>query len=311
MLKATKQETQDIQDYMLSQAPREKVEFVQKLHSESLNSVRHDIWDVHTKRARWWVITNPTNLYSQKQFPNMDLALTFHVGLCLRIPKHGRPSMAEQSLEPLVACWRAFDEITEELSRADETEAFQAIGVRCREALLSFCHVAQELIPQPDPTAIPKKSDFNEWSELVANATLPGSSHEERRGLLKSAAKSAWKYVNWVAHARDTIINDAEAAVSSTEFTLSLFTTALIRFHRGVPDRCPSCRSLRLSPERGVNTSEPKTTYERPVCEKCGWTGEPVIIAPAKPRRKPPIPKSECVLMTKPLRKFPMRKHNS
>ena len=28
-----------------------------------------------------------TNLYSQEQFPNMDLALTFHIGLMLRIPR--------------------------------------------------------------------------------------------------------------------------------------------------------------------------------------------------------------------------------
>jgi hypothetical protein len=35
---------------------------------------------VHTDVDRWWVIMQPTNLYAQEQFPNMDLALTFHVG---------------------------------------------------------------------------------------------------------------------------------------------------------------------------------------------------------------------------------------
>ena len=52
--------------------------------------IRHDIWDVHTDVDRWWVITEPMNLYSQDQFPNMDLALSFHVGLCLRIPRSER-----------------------------------------------------------------------------------------------------------------------------------------------------------------------------------------------------------------------------
>jgi hypothetical protein len=80
MLKTTEQERQHILDYMSDQVSDEKVEFIQKVYSEQLHSLRHDIWDVHTNRDRWWVITNPTNLYSQQQFPNMDLALTFHVG---------------------------------------------------------------------------------------------------------------------------------------------------------------------------------------------------------------------------------------
>ena len=42
---------------------------------------------IHTNKDRWWVITGNTNLYSQQQFPNMDLALTFHIGLILRIPR--------------------------------------------------------------------------------------------------------------------------------------------------------------------------------------------------------------------------------
>src|SRR5213593_2490328 len=86
MLKASEQERQHVLSYMASQAAEETVEFMQKVYTERLLSITHDIWDVRTDVARWWVITNPTNLYRQDQFPNMDLALTFHVGLCLRIP---------------------------------------------------------------------------------------------------------------------------------------------------------------------------------------------------------------------------------
>ena len=32
--------------------------------AETILGHRHDVWDVHTNRDRWWVITNPTNLYS-------------------------------------------------------------------------------------------------------------------------------------------------------------------------------------------------------------------------------------------------------
>ena len=86
---------------MLDQVSDETVELAQKVYSEQVHAVRHDIWDVHTNRSRWWVITNPTNLYSQEQFPNMDLALTFHVGLCLRSPRSERQSLTELPVEPL------------------------------------------------------------------------------------------------------------------------------------------------------------------------------------------------------------------
>jgi hypothetical protein len=115
---------------------------------------------------------------------------------------------------------------------------------------------------------------------MVANAVLPGSGHQDRRGLLKSSADAAWKFANWLTHAKAAHLNDAEAAIGSTELTMSLFTTGLIRYVRGVPDRCPSCGSQRLSPERGIHSDDPDTTYERPVCEKCGWTS--IILGQAR-----------------------------
>lgn len=302
MLKATWQEREHVLEYMLSQTPEETVQFAQKVYSEQVHTVRHDIWDVHTDRGRWWVITSPTNLYLQEQFPNMDLALTFHVGLCLRIPRSEQQSLAELPIEPLTACWRILEEAREALCHTEEVEDFQAVGMRSRESLLTFVHVAQDLIQPPDGQARPKRSDFRAWSEVIANAILSGATHKERRGLLKSSADSAWEFTNWLTHAKAAHFHDAEAAISATELTLSLFTTALIRCVRGVPDRCPACGSQRLLPERGLHACEPDTIYERPVCSKCGWTGTPVIVipSPAQPHRPPP--EGECVIMTTPLR---------
>ena len=95
MLSATQKEIERVTEYMRSQAPDLTVEFVQKVYSENVLHVRHDVWDVHTNVDRWWVITEPMNLYAQEQFPNMDLALTFHVGLCLRIPRSERQKLSE------------------------------------------------------------------------------------------------------------------------------------------------------------------------------------------------------------------------
>lgn len=86
MLSATEKEIEHATEYMRTQAPDLTVEFVQMVYSENVWHVRHDVWDVHRNADRWWVITEPINLYAQEQFLNMGLALTFLIGLCLRIP---------------------------------------------------------------------------------------------------------------------------------------------------------------------------------------------------------------------------------
>jgi hypothetical protein len=301
MLEATDEERQDIVDYLAGQAPDEKIKLIQKVYSEHLHSIKHDIWDVHTNRGRWWVITNPTNLYSQKMFPDMDLALTFHVGLCLRIPSTKRRALKDLWIEPLIGCWRSLEQAQEAFKQADEVEAFQAVGMRCREALRSLVQQGQAVVEIPASETPPKKADFREWSVKIADTVLAGDTNRERRSLLKSSADAAWRYTNWLTHARNVTNADAEAALESTELVLSLFTATLIRCVRGVPERCPACGSYRLSPERGLRTDQPGAAYERPTCTICGWVGSPVTVStpPSPPRKRKP--KGDCIIPTVPL----------
>jgi hypothetical protein len=120
MLSATQKEIEQVTEYMRSQAPDLTVEFVQKVYSENVLHVRHDVWDVHTNVDRWWVITEPMNLYAQEQFPNMDLALTFHMGLCLRIPRSERQKLSEIPAEPFAPCLGVLQEASEAVARAQE-----------------------------------------------------------------------------------------------------------------------------------------------------------------------------------------------
>src|SRR4029079_7362936 len=137
MLKATEQEIEKVREYFEWQAPDLEVTFMQKVYSEAVLNTRHDVWDIHTNKDRWWVITEPTNLYSQEQFPNMDLALTFHIGLCLRIPRSERQKLSALPIEPLAAPFQILTGASEALRHAQEVADYQAIGVRCREALLA------------------------------------------------------------------------------------------------------------------------------------------------------------------------------
>jgi hypothetical protein len=47
------------------------VERAEKLASERIYGQKFDIWDVQASNGRWWVVTNPTNLYSHGDFPSM------------------------------------------------------------------------------------------------------------------------------------------------------------------------------------------------------------------------------------------------
>lgn len=56
----------DIAKYVLSQARDETVQNVERVKTEYVMGAPYEIWDVSTDKDRWWVITNPTNLYSQR-----------------------------------------------------------------------------------------------------------------------------------------------------------------------------------------------------------------------------------------------------
>lgn len=139
MLTATEEEKAEVTRYFLSQSgPDARVDFLQKVYAETLIGHRHDVWDLHTNDGRWWVITNPTNLYSQEQFPNMDLAVTFHMGLCLRIPRTQQQQVSDRRALPFGAVFGKLREATVALHQAGNLSDYQAIGVRTREALLVF-----------------------------------------------------------------------------------------------------------------------------------------------------------------------------
>lgn len=307
MLSSTQKEIEHVTEYMRSQAPDLTVEFVQKVYSENVLAVRHDVWDVHTDVDRWWVITEPMNLYAQEQFPNMDLALTFHIGLCLRVPRSDRQKLSEIPAEPFAACLRDLQDAFEALTQAQEVADYQSIGVRCREALLAFVDVAQAFMPWTGSEEPPKKADLKAWADHICTIALSGESHKYRRHLFKTLLESAWAFANWLTHTKSSHWHDAEAALVVTENAIGLCISAVIRHVRGVPDQCPACGSQRLSPQRGYHQDFPEVEWERPTCDKCGWVGEAVpidnVLEPHDESRSTP-PEGECIIPTTALRQL-------
>jgi hypothetical protein len=256
-----------IRDYVESQARGEKVQHAEKVTTEHVFDRDYDCWDVHTQCDRYWVITSPTNLYSQHYFPSLDFTLSFHVGVTARImaSQRGAPDLAQAArLRPV---WRRWDQAAEALDTAEEAEDFQAVGMRCREALIQLVRLLAKPEMVPAGQDSPKRADVVGWSELIANRIAPGSGNDCIRAHLKATAKSAWQMANWLTHASGATLSDARFALDATQHVTAAFGAAVMRFESGGPERCPECGSYAMTV--GFNPDLPRPYVSE--CERCGW----------------------------------------
>jgi hypothetical protein len=232
MLPATEEDEQRVRDYMEGQAQDLTVTFVQKVYEENIVNHIHAVWDVHTNKDRWCVMTNPMNLYSQEQFPNMDYAVTFHVGLCIRIPRSEKQRATDLPVEPFAGVYNELSDAQDRLLTAKNVADYKAIGVRCRETLLAFADVAQEVLPWTSTEEKPKRADFKTWVDHICTVILQGPAHEHRRHLFKSMLDGAWKFDNWLTHSKSSHIRDAECAIEVTGMATQLCMSAIIHHIR-------------------------------------------------------------------------------
>src|SRR5205823_6149324 len=140
-----------------------------------------------------------TNLYSQKFFPSLDYTITFHVGLAARVMANQRDAKSEER-DRLLPAFRKWSQAADAFDRADEAEEFQAVGMRCREALLAAVFAARQnaAIGAAPAGAGLKAGDFLGWSEVIADGVASGESSKEIRGYLKGVARAAWQLVAWL-----------------------------------------------------------------------------------------------------------------
>lgn len=306
MLKFTEEEKEFVVEYFLSQSDNVTVTFVQKVYAESVLGNTHSVWDLHATDGRWWIITEPTNLYSQEQFPSMDLAITFHMGLCLRIPQSHKNDFDISKVTIFSEVLRALSDCEYALSQSHDAGAYRTIGVRCREILLAFIHATQDAFEWPSHEL--QNSNFNGWVELIGDQLLPSPDNKERRRIFKASLKEAWTYVNWLTHSKSGTWVDADIAINAVSYALGLATSIVMRNLRGVPDQCPKCQSGNLFPEEGFLSDAQEVIAERPVCRDCGWIGDPVIVGDLSQEeieqlitREGDTDNDECSIMTTPL----------
>ena len=264
-MRTSKRERDEIRVYVESQA-HEEVVHLEKVASELVGPVHHDIWDVHCQGSRWWVVTSPMNLYDQRHFLSRDVVLTFHIGLMLRVEyaQEREVPVNPGAATLLPGSWRRWQQAFETFETGNEAEAFQSVGVRLRECLVSFARETRNKNLVPTGQTQPKAADFKGWAELLANGLAVGEAASNLRSYLKKLAVETWDYVNWLTHAKNAVRMDAEIGLKSVEHLLGTFTAARLRAAATVR-RCESCGSYQIVAG---------------VCRQCEWVD---------PSYKPPV----------------------
>lgn len=275
-MESPEHERRSIEEYFrLESGDDDEIVRSEKIATESIYGQRHDVWEIEAKSGRWWVVTSPTNLYTQDDFPSMEIVLSFHIGLTHRVMARNarQPSASEEQQDRTPAAWRKVAQAAEAIDKADEAEEFQAVGMRCREALVRFARDAAESDKLSFDGELPKKGDFVGWCKVIADATAGGGSNKALRAYLKNTAKLTWDLVAALTHDDDATRHDAEIALAATETMLGAFSDALVRFERGAPDRCPQCESYRVVSDFRAELGEYGTYVS--LCVNCGWEDEP------------------------------------
>lgn len=259
-----------IRDYVNSQSRDDRARLVQKVGSRRVIGRVHDMYDVHCERSRWWVITDPTNLYLQDDFPEVEQALIFHLGLGIFMAERSRAKLPEEEEARAFGAWRRFRQALSDMDDAGESEDFQAVGIKCRDSLLAVVrdHMAAEWVGEV--AEAPKVSDFKGWGNIFAERLAEG----RVRSYVKALVDKTWDLSVWLQHNTNATPDDAELVLDATAHFLSALGRLIHRRDHGEPERCPRCGSYRLDEDvEMVDEPEPGMLHST-ICGGCGWQSE-------------------------------------
>ena len=266
--------------------PASEADIVRYVEAEALENVRHaelvktefvagdkyEIWDVITGENRWWVLTNLTNLYSQRHFPSLDYTLSFHVGLMMRL--RTRPDGPEADHPtPFDDVFRRQKQAKERLDRAVEPEDYQAVGMQLRECLISLVAAVRRQAALTVEGQRPQDANFIEWSEVLLNALCGGPSNDKLRRYLKGVSEHTWQLVNWLTHYRSADEMACSIAIHGSDTIVGHFVQILERSKTKDVKLCAMCGSREIRSH--YDPEIPPDGDYFVTCGVCEWSTHP------------------------------------
>lgn len=273
-MKSPEHQKRNVSEYVEMEARGEKVKRAEKVSSEKIFDSTHDVWDVETDKDRYWVITEPTNLYSQSDFPSMDYALSFHIGLMSRMSARQHTSATDEDIYRTPKTWRQWEQAHEALEVAEEAEDFQGVGARCREILITLVDELEIKGLIKSKNSDIKKADVKGQLSTIYDMLAAGKGMRKIRAHLKTNSDSTWELVSWLTHHRNAVRDDAKYVMAATEQLLLNTLSIVVRNEKPKPKRCPNCKSYRVVLDfRSELMYKVKNPYVE-LCEACGWEGD-------------------------------------
>ena len=264
-MKAQDYERESIRQYVELEASDEHVTHLEPVATRDMLNEHYEIWDVWTDQNRWWVISPMTNLYLQADFQSMDMAFVYHLGIVQTLmARRERPQESEK--ERALNAWRKWEQAADELARGQEPEDYQAVGMRLREGLIAFVQALAKDEYVPSGEERPQASNVIRWTELIAESLAPGPAMYNVRVHLKETARTTWQLVQWLTHAANATLSEAEIASGACGHLAASFLTMEVKREKGPPQRCPRCSSYRVKSCWRVEHED----YIL-VCESCDW----------------------------------------
>ncbi|MBF5082410.1 hypothetical protein [Quadrisphaera sp. INWT6] len=267
-------EDRNIRQYVEGQLRDDEdgVTLVQRVGQERVAGTTYSMFDVHTIKGRWWVITDPTNLYDQAAFPEIDNLLSFHIGLGFRVMDKGRVEVEDDLREHAEGAWRRYAAAVEAMDTANDAEDFQSVGVKCREALLAIARENHDADWVGEVAEPPKGDNLKGWMEIFAAALLPD---RRQRAYLKEITDKTWDIAVGLQHNTNATPWDAELTLEAVHHVLNTFMLARIKHDRGDPERCPRCGSYRLAGDGEMDEVDGEAGYAQwTICAACKWTSD-------------------------------------
>jgi hypothetical protein len=263
---------QDIANYVRIEAQDETVQHVERVKTIYVLGDAYEIWDVTTDKDRWWVISNLTNLYSQKHFPSLDYTILFHIGLMMRI--RSRPKGADSSdPQPFDEVYRRQEQAKERHDRAIEAEDYQSVGMHLRECLLSLISVMRRRVQLPSDVERPRDSDFKGWVGILMDHLCPGGKNKELRHYLKVTSENTWQLVNWLTHDRDASDTASLISIEGCDTLVGHYIQMLMRDQNDKNHTCPLCLSRNIRTHFDISIEPDGAYYD--TCGSCDWSSHP------------------------------------
>ena len=262
----------DIANYIQCETPDEDVQHVERIKREIVLGDIYEIWDITTDVNRWWVITNSTNLYSQKHFPSLDYTLSFHIGLMMRLRSRSDGVDAEVP-SPFDEVCRRVDQAGSKHENAIEAEDYQAVGMLLREVLISLVVALKRHTEISEDIEKPQGSNFIDWSKVLTNHLCPGNSNKNLRQHLKNTSKECWQLVNWLTHTKNANKTASSIAIQACQTVIGYYIQILERSHTDSNLECPICKSRNIRTHFDVSIGEDGDYFSS--CGVCDWKNNP------------------------------------